>query len=186
MLKFAYGHKSHSSDVRVPSYGDLTETFPPRTVMVAMDGSEDSRFAFHWYVQNIHRPGDRVVIVFAVEFHSEHDSRWLFSFTESVEEKVGGSLDKERARHLETVKKFSKLLENSKILGEVNAIDSKSPGEGIVQAAKEINASFIVTGTRGLGKVRRTILGSVSDYILRHAPMPVVVCRYVEKKGCEK
>lgn len=47
MLKFAYGHKSHSSDVRVPSYGDLTETFPPRTVMVAMDGSEDSRFAFH-------------------------------------------------------------------------------------------------------------------------------------------
>nr|XP_034307167.1 uncharacterized protein LOC105323398 isoform X5 [Crassostrea gigas] len=114
MLKFAYGHKSHSSDVRVPSYGDLTETFPPRTVMVAMDGSEDSRFAFHWYVQNIHRPGDRVVIVFAVEFHSEHDSRWLFSFTESVEEKVGGSLDKERARHLETVKKFSKLLENSK------------------------------------------------------------------------
>lgn len=72
------------------------------------------------------------------------------------------------------------------ILGEVNAIDSKSPGEGIVQAAKEIHASFIVTGTRGLGKVRRTILGSVSDYILRHAPMPVVVCRYVEKKGCEK
>uniref|UniRef100_A0A8W8LUQ7 UspA domain-containing protein n=1 Tax=Magallana gigas TaxID=29159 RepID=A0A8W8LUQ7_MAGGI len=110
----------------------------------------------------------------------------LTTFSESVEEKVGGSLDKERARHLETVKKFSKLLENSKILGEVNAIDSKSPGEGIVQAAKEIHASFTATGTRGLGKVRRTILGSVSDYILRHAPMPVVVCRYVEKKGCEK
>lgn len=78
---------------------------------------------------------------------------------------------------------ISRLLQ---ILGEVNAIDSKSPGEGIVQAAKEIHASFIVTGTRGLGKVRRTILGSVSDYILRHAPMPVVVCKYVEKKGCEK
>lgn len=148
--------------------------------------------------------------------------RFPLAFTESVEEKVGKSLDKERARHLETVKKFSKLLENSKvglcmtsyvglnynmqlkfsingnsivllnisrllqILGEVNAIDSKSPGEGIVQAATEIHASFIVTGTRGLGKVRRTILGSVSDYILRHAPMPVVVCKYVEKKGCEK
>lgn len=54
MLKFAYGHKSHSSDVRVPSYGDLTETFPPRTVMVAMDGSEDSRFAFHCkYMNNL-------------------------------------------------------------------------------------------------------------------------------------
>ncbi|XP_052677754.1 putative universal stress protein SAUSA300_1656 [Crassostrea angulata] len=186
MLKFTFGPQSHSSDVRVPSNGGVTETFPTRTVIVGMDGSEDSRFVFHWYVQNIHRPGDRVVNVFSADFHSEHDSRWLFSFTESVEKKVRGSLDKERARHLETVKKFSKLLENSKILGEVNAIDSKSPGEGIVQAAKEIHASFIVTGTRGLGKVRRTILGSVSDYILRHAPMPVVVCRYVEKKGCEK
>uniref|UniRef100_K1PQP6 UspA domain-containing protein n=1 Tax=Magallana gigas TaxID=29159 RepID=K1PQP6_MAGGI len=82
--------------------------------------------------------------------------------------------------YISKIKTFSKL--PPRILGEVNAIDSKSPGEGIVQAAKEIHASFIVTGTRGLGKVRRTILGSVSDYILRHAPMPVVVCRYVEKK----
>lgn len=42
-------------------------------------------------------------------------SFYHLAFTESVEEKVGGSLDKERARHLETVKKFSKLLENAKV-----------------------------------------------------------------------
>lgn len=37
---------------------------------------------------------------------------------------------------------------------------------------------MIVTGTRGMGKVRRTILGSVSDYLVHHAHCPVVVCRY--------
>ena len=36
---------------------------------------------------------------------------------------------------------------------------------------------MIVTGTRGMGKVRRTILGSVSDYLVHHAHCPVVVCR---------
>ena len=33
------------------------------------------------------------------------------------------------------------------------------PGQVIVQAAQDVGASMIVMGTRGLGTVRRTILG---------------------------
>ena len=36
---------------------------------------------------------------------------------------------------------------------------------------------MIVMGTRGLGTVRRTILGSVSDYVLHHAHCPVIICK---------
>lgn len=36
---------------------------------------------------------------------------------------------------------------------------------------------MIITGTRGMGKMRRTILGSVSDYLVNHALCPVMVCR---------
>lgn len=36
---------------------------------------------------------------------------------------------------------------------------------------------MIITGTRGMGKMRRTILGSVSDYLVNHAVCPVMVCR---------
>ena len=43
--------------------------------------------------------------------------------------------------------------------------------------AEEENADMIVTGTRGMGKVRRTILGSTSDYLVHHAHCPVVICR---------
>ncbi len=39
---------------------------------------------------------------------------------------------------------------------------------------------MIVTGSRGMGKVRRTILGSVSDYLVHHSICPVVVCRHPE------
>jgi len=40
-----------------------------------------------------------------------------------------------------------------------------------------IHAVMIITGTRGMGKVKRTILGSVSDYLVNHAICPVKVCR---------
>ena len=50
-------------------------------------------------------------------------------------------------------------------------------GEAILHAAKEDNAALIVMGTRGMGKVRRTFLGSVSDFVVHHAHVPVLVCR---------
>ena len=51
-------------------------------------------------------------------------------------------------------------------------------GEAICEAAKEENATMIIVGTRGMGKVRRTFLGSVSDYCLHHSNIPVLVCRH--------
>lgn len=51
------------------------------------------------------------------------------------------------------------------------------PGEQIVRVAEDEGADFIVTGSRGLGTIRRTLLGSVSDYIVHHSPVPVFVCK---------
>ena len=54
-------------------------------------------------------------------------------------------------------------------------------GETILSSAKEENASVIIVGTRGMGKVRRTFLGSVSDYLIHHSGVPVLVCRNKEQ-----
>ena len=62
--------------------------------------------------------------------------------------------------------------------GTVKSVHSSSPGEGICKMAEEVKADVIVTGTRGQGKVRRTLLGSVSDFILHHSHIPVIVCRH--------
>ena len=59
--------------------------------------------------------------------------------------------------------------------------DFEKPGEFICSTAKTENASFVVMGTRGLGKLRRTIMGSVSDYVVHHAACPVLVCRNPDK-----
>ena len=45
----------------------------------------------------------------------------------------------------------------------------KHPGEGIIRIAEEEKCDLIVMGTRGLSSLRRTLLGSVSDYVTKHA-----------------
>ncbi len=49
--------------------------------------------------------------------------------------------------------------------------------EEIVRVAEEIGAGLIVMGSRGLGGVRRALMGSVSDSVIRHAHCPVLVVR---------
>jgi nucleotide-binding universal stress UspA family protein len=51
----------------------------------------------------------------------------------------------------------------------------------IVALAEELGADLIVMGSRGLGGLRRALMGSVSDSVVRHAHCPVLVVR--PKKG---
>ena len=48
---------------------------------------------------------------------------------------------------------------------------------GLLAAAAQWHAELIVLGARGLGRVERWLLGSVSSYVARAAPLPVLVVR---------
>jgi nucleotide-binding universal stress UspA family protein len=49
-----------------------------------------------------------------------------------------------------------------------------SPGHTICELAETLPASVVVMGTRGRGGIRRAVLGSVSDHVVRNAPCPVL------------
>jgi nucleotide-binding universal stress UspA family protein len=49
------------------------------------------------------------------------------------------------------------------------------PAEEIVALAEELRVSLIVVGSRDRGRIRRTLAGSVSDWVVRHARCPVLV-----------
>ena len=51
------------------------------------------------------------------------------------------------------------------------------PGEAIVAAADSENADLIVVGSHGRSGVSRFFIGSVSDFVVRHAHCPVMVVR---------
>ncbi|MEM8747067.1 MAG: universal stress protein [Actinomycetota bacterium] len=48
-------------------------------------------------------------------------------------------------------------------------------GPAICRLADEFSASVVVIGTSGRGGLRRAVMGSTSDHIVRHAPCPVLV-----------
>ena len=51
----------------------------------------------------------------------------------------------------------------------------------IVDLAEELGAGLVVVGSRGLGGIRRALMGSVSDSVVRHAHCPVLVVRREEE-----
>jgi nucleotide-binding universal stress UspA family protein len=48
-------------------------------------------------------------------------------------------------------------------------------GREVCRYAEEVGAAAIVIGSRGHGGLKRAVLGSVSDFIVRNAPCSVVV-----------
>ena len=51
------------------------------------------------------------------------------------------------------------------------------PEQEIVALAEELGAGLIVMGGHGLGGMKRALIGSVSDSVVRHARCPVLVAR---------
>ena len=49
--------------------------------------------------------------------------------------------------------------------------------EEIVELAQSIDAGMIVMGSRGQGRLRRALVGSVSESVVRHAHCPVCIVR---------
>jgi nucleotide-binding universal stress UspA family protein len=51
------------------------------------------------------------------------------------------------------------------------------PGPALCRLAGETGASAVIIGSRGRGGLKRALLGSVSDYVVRNAPCSVIVSR---------
>lgn len=53
-------------------------------------------------------------------------------------------------------------------------VEFGKPGETIHGIAEQEKVSVIVMGGRGLSTLRRTLLGGVSDYVIKHSQIPVI------------
>ncbi|XP_061187780.1 universal stress protein in QAH/OAS sulfhydrylase 3'region-like isoform X1 [Saccostrea echinata] len=146
-----------------------------RKIVIGVDESAFSEQAFNFYVENFLREDDTLFLVHTPE-------RYNF-----VDANLGTPVERTAVLHelYDEINKKVRALEN-KYQEKIKAAGIKSskfvtkqggPGEAIVAVADKEKANMIVTGCRGMGIVRRTLLGSVSDYVLHHSHCPVLVCR---------
>ena len=54
---------------------------------------------------------------------------------------------------------------------------SDAPAKELCAVAESGTYHMMVMGSRGLGKIKSKLLGSVSDYCVRHASIPVCIVR---------
>mmetsp|Transcript_14904 Transcript_14904/g.26033 ORF Transcript_14904/g.26033 Transcript_14904/m.26033 type:complete len:126 (+) Transcript_14904:3-380(+) len=91
---------------------------------------------------------------------------------------VERTINEEEKRIHALVEHLNSILKSHNINGEVIRIQGGNPGHQIVHKTKEMNVDILVTGSRGLGKIRRTLMGSVSDFLVHHSHIPVLVYRH--------
>lgn len=147
-----------------------------RVVVIAMDGSEYSDYAFEWYWSNIHKDADRVVLLHVPEYHTVVQSPMVMADVTVITE----MMQEEEKRIKAFLEGLGQKLKDKKVGGKVKSVGG-NPGEVICKVAEEEQAKLIVTGTRGMGTIRRTFLGSISDYVIHHSHVPVLVCRHKDQ-----
>ncbi|XP_058212648.1 universal stress protein PHOS32-like [Rhododendron vialii] len=159
-----------------------------RRVGVAVDFSPCSREALKWAVDNVVRQGDYLVLVTAQpEGNYEQGEMQLWGTTGSplipltelsdpnIMKKYGVHPDPESLDIVNTAARQKEIV----VLLKIYWGDAR---EKICEAVDNIPLSCLVIGNRGFGKIKRVIMGSVSNYVVNNALCPVTVVKHSDKE----
>lgn len=89
---------------------------------------------------------------------------------------VWGTVDDE-SRVKAVREHFEEFVRDNSFQGVTTVIRMGNPGIEITEYAEEVGADLIVIPSHGYHGVRRFLLGSVAERVLRHAHCPVLVLR---------
>ena len=140
-------------------------------ILLATDGSEEAELALRMAVE-LANSTDSELHVLSVGMPDLPD------YVELLEEAYRRF---ERRGQQTLYKQVKKVEKAGGIVVKAHFTMEGPPGQEIVHFAERLDAGMIVMGSRGLGGLRRALLGSASDSVVRHAHCPVMVVRKEEK-----
>lgn len=138
-------------------------------VLLAIDGSECSRYAAEFLCRLPHDDALDIEVLSSINAPdvstSTSTNAWLPQYLEQLEADADSAFQHVR----DCFEGSTATLNFHKVAGH--------PGHQIVDRAEEINADLIVLGAKGHSTAARMLLGSVSDYVGRHASTSVLTVR---------
>ncbi len=144
----------------------------PTKILLATDGSADAELANTTAVDLANSTNSELHVVTVAR---NPDPAYRTEVSLNYEQVVEAIRNDARQILDEEVKKIEeaggKVKEAHLRLGETR-------DQEIVNLSREIGAGLIVMGSRGLGGMRRALMGSVSDSVVRHAHCPVMIVRH--------
>ena len=156
-------------------------TIFPTKILLATDGSQEAELAGRTAADVAEKTGSElhVVHVFGIApWYPVYPEAANFEGAEPgapvLEEDIQ-PISEQRARELLDAE-VEKVRSAGGDVAQAHLREGGAPQE-IVALAEEIGVGLIVVGSRGRGGIRRALLGSVSDSVVRHAHCPVLVVR---------
>jgi nucleotide-binding universal stress UspA family protein len=139
----------------------------PTKILLATDGSRDAELARTTAVDLANSTDSEVHVVTVAPGYPSYDIR-----NPAVVEQLRKQAEDILNEQVEKIEQSG-----GKVAEKHLRIAERYRAQQIVQVAEEIGAGLIIMGSRGLGGVRRALIGSVSDSVVRHAHCPVMVVR---------
>src|SRR5947209_11955888 len=148
----------------------------PTEIVLATDGSEEAALASQTAADIAQKTGSELYVVYVEESTSNLTPAYgpyMFLSPEKVQALVR---EADRAAKQTLDEQVGHIKDAG---GAVSGSYLRHGGadQEIVKLADEIGAGLIVMGSRGLGGIRRALMGSVSDSVVRHAHCPVLIVR---------
>jgi nucleotide-binding universal stress UspA family protein len=150
----------------------------PTKVLLATDGSEEAELASKTAADLAKSTGSELHVVYVWE----PANPYVDAVELAGDEPVNPGLDAELRRNFERRAREMLDAETERVqaaggtVAQAHLRLGKADRE-VVALAEEIGVGLIVVGSRGRGGVRRALMGSVSDSVVRHAHCPVLVVR---------
>jgi nucleotide-binding universal stress UspA family protein len=141
--------------------------FPAR-ILVATDGSEEATLAAKTAAELSQRAYSELHVVSVADAYSSYYYVQQTGLGDDLPQRAQDVLD-------DQVKKIEQC--GGEVAGKHVRVSQRHPADVIVRVAEETGADVVVMGSRGLGGIRRALMGSVSDSVVRHAHCPVLVVR---------
>jgi nucleotide-binding universal stress UspA family protein len=146
-------------------------------VIVADDGSDGARLAAQLFIE-LADPGRCLATVFGVTTLMDlavvpEVSQWDPASIPTDPVEVAELESRRIADARQRVQRTAGLLTKAGFQADARAVVG-NPAEEILKAAHEADFALVVMGSRGLGRVGRALLGSVSDEVRRHSAATLI------------
>jgi len=145
-----------------------------KKMLIAYDGSDASKKAVDLALKCCSKDDQITLLTVIPAELAESSFTKMLLPTIDLSQIVKSGTFKEKA--METLSKVAREIKD-KVQKVSTAVESGDPADEILISAKKYNADMIVIGYKGYGKEGRFLLGSVTDKVVRHAGVSVLVVR---------
>ena len=152
----------------------------PTKILLATDGSREAELAARTAADLAQKTHSQLHVVHAFGIAPigppVYPEATNLQSVESEAESEGRQRISERRARKVLEAEMEKVRSGGDTVAQGHLVEGRVAPE-IVALAEEIGAGLIVMGSRGLGGIRRALMGSVCDSVVRHAHCPVLMVR---------